>query len=46
MVFLKMILGFIISNEGKLPDPKEIQIIVNMQLPKNPQQIQMFNGVA
>jgi hypothetical protein len=43
MVFLGMILGFIISNEGKLPDPKKI---VNMPPPKNPQQIQVFNGMA
>jgi hypothetical protein len=31
-----MILGFIISKEGKLPDPKKIQAIINMPPPKNP----------
>ncbi len=36
MVFLGMILGFIISKEGKLLDPKKIQAIVNMPPPKNP----------
>jgi hypothetical protein len=41
-----MILGFIVSNEGKLQDPKKIQAIVNMPPPKNPQQIQVFNGMA
>jgi hypothetical protein len=41
-----MILGFIVSKEGKLPDPKKIQVIVNMPPPKNPQQIQVFNGMA
>ncbi len=37
MVFSGMILGFIISKEEKLPDPKKIQAIVNMPPPKNPQ---------
>jgi hypothetical protein len=41
-----MILDFIISKEGKLPNPKKIQVIVNMLPPKNPQQIQVFNGMA
>ncbi len=36
MVFSKMILGFIISKERKLPYPKKIQTIVNMPSPKNP----------
>jgi hypothetical protein len=36
MVFLGLILGFIISNEGKLLHPKKIQAIVNMPPPKNP----------
>jgi hypothetical protein len=46
MVFSGMILGFIISKEGKLLDPKIIQAIVNTLPPKNPQQIQVFNGMA
>jgi hypothetical protein len=37
MVFLRMILGFIISKEGKLSNPKKIQAILNMPPPKNPQ---------
>jgi hypothetical protein len=36
MVFSGMILGFIISKEGKLLNPKKIQAIVNMPPPKNP----------
>jgi hypothetical protein len=35
MVFSGMILGFIISKEGKLLDPKKIQAIVNMPPPKS-----------
>ncbi len=46
MVFSRMILGFIISKEGKLPDPKKIQVKVNMPPPKYPQYIQVFNGMA
>jgi hypothetical protein len=46
MVFSRMILGFIISKKGKLRDPKKIQAIVNMPPPKNPQQIQIFNGIT
>ncbi len=46
MVFLRMIIGFIISKEVKLLDPKKIQAIINMPPPKNPQQIQVFNGMA
>ncbi len=36
MVFSRMVLGLIISKEGKLPYPKKIQAIVNMPQPKNP----------
>jgi len=36
MVFLGMILGFIISKEGKLPNLNNVQAIVNMPPPKNP----------
>jgi hypothetical protein len=46
MVFLGMILGFIVSKEGKLPNPKKIQVIINMPPPMNPQQIQVLNGMA
>jgi hypothetical protein len=41
-----MILGFIISKEGKLPNPNKMQAIVNIPPPRNPQQIQVFNGMA
>jgi hypothetical protein len=37
MVFSGMILGFIVSKEGKLLDPKKIQAIVQMFIPLNPQ---------
>jgi len=37
MVFTGMILGFIVSKEGKLPYLKKIQAIVSMPLLKNPQ---------
>jgi hypothetical protein len=46
MVFSRMILGFIVSKEGKLPNPKKIQVIINMPPSMNPQQIQVFNGMA
>jgi hypothetical protein len=46
MLFLGMISSFIVSKEGKLPYPKKIQSIVNMTPFKNPQQIQIFNGMA
>jgi hypothetical protein len=36
MVFSKMILGFIISKEGKLLYPKKIQAMINMPPPKKP----------
>jgi hypothetical protein len=39
MVFARMVLGFIVSKERKLPYPNKIQVIVNMPPPKNPQQI-------
>jgi hypothetical protein len=37
MVFLGLILRFIVSNEGKIPDTKKVQVIVNMLVPTNPQ---------
>jgi len=36
MVFLRIILGFIVSKEAKKLDPKKIQAIVNTLPPKNP----------
>ncbi len=46
MVFLELILRFIVSKEGKTVDPKKVQAIVNMPVPNNPQQIQVFNGMV
>jgi hypothetical protein len=37
MVFFGMIMGFIISKEGKILNPKKIKAIVNMLVPSNPQ---------
>jgi hypothetical protein len=44
IVFSRMILGFIVSKEGKLLDPKKIEAITNMPIPRNPQQIQYSMG--
>jgi hypothetical protein len=44
-VYSGKILGFIVSNEGKLPDLKRIQEIVNMRDPKTPQQIQVYTSI-
>ncbi len=46
MIFSRMMLGFIVSKGSKLLDPKIIQTIVYMHVPTNPQQIQVFNGMA
>jgi hypothetical protein len=39
-------LGFIVSEEGKTPNPKKIEALVKMLVPKTPQEIQIFNGMA
>jgi hypothetical protein len=36
MVFSRLILGFIVSKEGKILDLKKVQVIVNMPVPTNP----------
>ncbi len=46
MVCSRTILGFIISKEGKTSNPKKIKALVKMSLPKTPQKIQVFNGMA
>ncbi len=46
MVFSGVIMGFIISKEGKLLNLKKIQAIVNMDVPQNSLQNQIFNGMA
>jgi hypothetical protein len=37
MVFLGLILRFIVSREGKIPNPKKVQGIMNMPILTNPQ---------
>ncbi len=46
MVFLGFILRFIVSKEGKIPNLKKVQAILNMPIPTKPQQIQVLNGMA
>ncbi len=46
MVCFGTILGFVISKEGKTLDPKKIEALVKMAVPKTPQEIQIFNGMA
>jgi hypothetical protein len=46
MIFSRTILGFIISKEGKVMDPKKVEALVNMPVLITPQQIQVFNGMA
>jgi hypothetical protein len=31
-----IVFGFIISKEGKTPDPKKIEALINMPMPKTP----------
>jgi len=46
MVCFGTILGFIVSKEGKTFNPKKIKALVKMLVPKTPQEIQVFNGMA
>jgi hypothetical protein len=46
MVFLGIMLGFAVSKEGKLLDPKKIQAIIQMHLATNLQKIQVFNEIV
>lgn len=46
MVFFNVILGYIMSKEGKLPNLKKIVNIINMPKPKTPKDIQVFNDMA
>ena len=41
-----VILGYIVCQAGKFPDPKKIAALVNMPPPKNVKAIQTFNGLA
>jgi hypothetical protein len=36
MVFLRTILSFIMSKEGKVMDPKKVEALVNMPIPTTP----------
>jgi hypothetical protein len=44
MVFSELM--FIGSKEGEILNPKKVQAIMNMLVPTNPQQIQVFNGMV
>jgi hypothetical protein len=46
MIFLGRILGFILSKERKIPNLKKVQATMNVLVPKNPQHIRVFNGMA
>jgi hypothetical protein len=46
MVCFRTILGFIVSKEGKTPNPKKIEVLIKMLVPKSPREIQMFNGMG
>lgn len=41
-----VILGYIVGKEGKFPDPKKIQALVDMPTPKDIEGVQTFNGLA
>ena len=41
-----VILGYIVCQAGKFPDPKKIEALVKMPPPKNVKAIQTFNGLA
>jgi hypothetical protein len=44
MVFSGTILGFIVSKEGKIMDPKKVEALVDMLVPITPKEIQVSNG--
>jgi hypothetical protein len=46
MVFSSIILRFVVSKEGKLLDPKKVEAIVKMFVPKNFHDIEVFNKLA
>jgi hypothetical protein len=45
-MFSRTILGFIVSKEGKIMDPKKVEALVNMPIPTIYHEIQVFNGMA
>jgi len=46
MVCVGIILGFIVSKEGKAHDPKKIEALIKIPIPKTSQEIQVFNRMA
>ncbi len=46
MVHSIIILKLIVSKERKTFDPKKIEALVKMLVPKTPQEIQVLNGMA
>lgn len=46
MVTSVMILGFVVSKEGKFADPKKIQALLDMPAPNDVCGIQVFFGLA
>jgi hypothetical protein len=46
MVFSRIILGFILSKESKVMDPKKVEALINMPIPINLHEIQVFNRMA
>jgi hypothetical protein len=46
MVHSGIILGYVVSKEGKLPNPKKISAIVHMPTPKTLKDIHVFNGMS
>jgi hypothetical protein len=46
MVFSGITLRFIVSKEGKLPNPKKVKVIVKMFVTKNSHDIQIFNELT
>jgi len=46
MVFLKTILGFIVSKENKVMGLKNVEALTNMLVLTTPPKIQVFNEMA
>jgi hypothetical protein len=46
MVLLGTILRLSVLKEGKLLDPKKVEVIIKIFIPKNLHDIQVFNGLA
>ncbi len=46
MVYSGVILGYVVSKVGKLPNMKKMSMIVNMLALKTPKDILVLNGMA